>query len=70
MKPKVEPQTYPQYYNVDDVPVVLEEDGDYVVGKVANGRPYPIGKAMVDGYQITKEEYTRLAKQLYDINIP
>jgi hypothetical protein len=70
MSAKPDPHTYPQYYNIDDVPVVLEEDGDYVVGKVANGRPYPIGKAIVDGYQITKEEYARLAKQLYDINIP
>lgn len=59
-------QEYPQYYNVDDVPVVLELDkDDKVVGKIANGKPYAIGKAIVDGYQITKKEYDALAKQLY-----
>ena len=33
---------YPRYYNVDDVPVVIELDGEDVVGKCGNGKPYPI----------------------------
>ncbi len=57
---------YPIYYNVDDVPVIIEEDGNDAVGKCANGKPYPIGKAVVDGYEITKAEYVKLAKDLYD----
>lgn len=56
---------YPQYYNVDDVPVVLELDGDEVVGKCANGMPHPIGKAIVEGFEISKEEYKKLADELY-----
>lgn len=60
---------YPQYYNVDDVPVMLKLDGESVVGVTANGKPYPIGKAIVDGYRITKGEYAKLAKELYGVEI-
>lgn len=56
---------YPLYYNVDDIPVVLELDGDYVVGKSGNSKLYPIGKAVVDGYKITEKEYMVLQKTLY-----
>lgn len=53
---------YPQYYNVDDVPVILELEGDEVVGKIANGKPYPVGKAIVEGFGITENEYLRLCE--------
>lgn len=56
---------YPSYYNVDDVPVVLELEGDEVVGKIVNGKPFPVGKAIVEGYRITKDEYFRLAEDLH-----
>lgn len=56
---------YPRYYNVDDIPVIIELDGEEVVGKSGNGQPYPIGKAYVDGYEITKKEYEVLVKKLY-----
>lgn len=61
----VEEVKYPIYYNVDDVPVVLELEGDKVIGKVGNGKLYPIGKAIVEGYEITKAEFDRLRKELY-----
>lgn len=51
---------YPQYYNVDDAPVILELEGDKIVGRLANGKPYPVGKAIVEGFEITKEEYDEL----------
>jgi hypothetical protein len=60
---------YPVYYEVDDIPVVLELDGDDVVGKSANGKPYAIGKAIVNGRVISKKEYKALAKELYDIDV-
>lgn len=56
---------YPQYYNVDDVPVILELEGDEVVGKIANGKPYPVGKAIVEGLTITKNDFDKLVKILY-----
>ncbi len=59
---------YPRYYNVDDVPVIIELDGEDVVGKCGNGKPYPIGKAYAVGYEITKEKYIKLAKKLYGEN--
>lgn len=58
---------YPKYYDVNDVPVVLELVGD-VVGKSANGMPYGIGKAIVDGYLITETEYIKMAQDLYGKN--
>lgn len=57
--------TYPIYYNVDDIPIKIALVGDEVFGLCANGKPYPIGKAVVDGFEISEEEYTRLAKNLY-----
>lgn len=59
---------YPQYYNVDDVPVVLELEGEEIVGKVANGRSYSVGKAIVEGFKITKKEYLHLINTLYSTN--
>lgn len=65
--------TYPAYFDVDDVPVKLELIGkgenEEVVGSLANGKPYPIGKAIVDGFKITKKEYDKLAKALYGDNV-
>jgi malate/lactate dehydrogenase len=62
-------EEYPKYYNVDDIPVVLElvKEGDkeIVKGKCGNGQPYAIGKAMVDGNPITKDEYEQLSVELY-----
>jgi len=57
---------YPLYYNVDNVPIVLLLKGETVVGKIANGRDYPIGKAIVDGYEIARDEYVALSKALYN----
>lgn len=62
---KLEDIKYPQYYNVDDVPVTLELDGEEVIGKIANGKPYQVGKAITEGFKITKEEYITLGKELY-----
>lgn len=59
---------YPGYYDVNDIPVVLELIGDIVVGKSANGMPYGIGKAIVNGYLITKTEYIKMAQNLYGKN--
>lgn len=64
---------YPKYFNVDDVPVKLEVIGKgkdaEVVGRIANGKPYAIGKAIVDGFEITKKEYDKLAKDLYGSSV-
>ena len=57
--------TYPQYYDVDDIPVVLKLDGEDVIGLCANGSPYPIGKAIVLGNPISKTEYLKLAEAVY-----
>lgn len=58
---------YPRYYNVDDVPVILELENNMVVGKIANGKPYQIGKAIVESHKITKAKYIKLAKDLYEL---
>lgn len=66
----MEDSKYPLYYNVDDVPIIIELDGDEVIGKVGNGMPYPIGKAVVDGYKITKKEYDLLVEDKhYDFSL-
>ena len=62
----MEDSEYPLYYNVDDVPIVILLEGEEVVGKIANSMDYPIGKAVVDGYQITRQEYVALSKALYE----
>ena len=62
----MEDSEYPRYYNVDDVPIVILLERDEVVGKIANGQPYPPGKAVVDGYQIPRQEYVALSKALYN----
>lgn len=56
---------YPRYYEVNDIPVVIMLDGEDVVGKSANGMPYPIGKTYVLGHEISRDEYVKLAKTLY-----
>jgi len=66
---KVKKIKYPLYYEVDDVPIILEEDGNDVVGHCANGQPYPIGKAIVEGHQVTRTEYNKLTKKLYGIEL-
>ena len=63
---KIKKLKYPVYYNVDDIPVVLELENNIVIGKTANGSPYQIGKAIVEGYKITKAKYIKLAKDLYN----
>lgn len=65
MNIKIKDIKYPQYYEVNDIPVILELEGEEVVGKSANGMPYPIGKIFVTGYKITREEYVKMAKKLY-----
>jgi hypothetical protein len=37
----------PIYYNADDIPVMIEEDGDDAVGKCGNGQLYPQGFTMM-----------------------
>lgn len=59
--------TYPKYYNVDNIPIILTLTGNTILGRVANGKPYPIGKAIVEGFIISKAEYIKLAKSLYSI---
>ena len=56
---------YPIYYNVDDIPVIIAEYGHEVYGQCANGRPYPIGKAIVDGFEISEGEYKKLQQNIY-----
>lgn len=68
MNMKFEEIIYPQYYDVNDIPVVLKLDGDDVVGKSANGMPYSIGKAIIEGINISKAEYDKMAKDLYGEN--
>jgi len=49
---------YPEYYCVDfEIFVKIEKIGDSAVATNHLGNPYPIGKAIVDGQQITKEEF-------------
>lgn len=64
--------TYPKYYIVDDIPVVLEEiqqgEETIIAGRCANGQPYQIGKAIVDGNEVTKKEYESAATELYGKN--
>jgi len=60
---------YPAYFNLDDVPIALELEGDKVVCKIANGKPFPVGKAIVGDYRITKIEVGRLPMNYYPVNI-
>ena len=55
---------YPQYYDVNDTPVVVEYDAktDEVFAKTAWGADYILGKILSDGHKITKEEFDRMAK--------
>ena len=55
---------FPQYYVVDDVPVHLEFEAGEVAGYNWLENPYPIGKAMVEGERINKEEYIRLVEEM------
>ncbi len=57
--------SYPCYYDVGDIPVILTKVKKMVIGRCANGRPFPIGKAFVEGVPITKKEYLEMAKALY-----
>jgi hypothetical protein len=57
----------PTYYNVDDIPVIILLDGKTVIGLCANGKPYAIGKVLVLGYPISKDEYIKLAKASYTV---
>jgi len=51
---------YPLYYLIDDIPIALIIEKGMVVGRAMNGRLFPIGKAIVEGYQITNDEYLKL----------
>lgn len=49
---------YPQYYCVDfDIFVRLVKEGNKVSGYNHLGNTYPVGKAIVEGQLITKEEF-------------
>ena len=49
---------YPEYYCVDfDIFVKLVKKGNKIAGYNHLGNPYPIGKAIVDGQKITKQEF-------------
>lgn len=56
---------YPMYYSVNELPVMLNIENNEVVGRAGNGKLYPIGKTIVEGYKIKKEEYMMLIKSLY-----
>ncbi|OGD95497.1 hypothetical protein A3F57_03115 [Candidatus Roizmanbacteria bacterium RIFCSPHIGHO2_12_FULL_36_11] len=60
--------TYPKYYNVDDIPIIIELEGDEVAGYSGNGQPYPLGKAVIDGHEISRAEYLKLRKELYNLD--
>ena len=50
------------FFEVDDKLVVLESDGKEVKGfVVATGVPFPIGKAIVEGTELSPEEAKRRA---------
>ncbi len=55
---------FPQFFVVDDVPVRLELEGGEVAGYNWLENPYPIGKTMIEGKRIDKEEYVRLVKEM------
>jgi len=52
---------YPRYFKVSDDVVRLEQQGENIKGFVMSSEtPYPPAKAIVDGYEITKEEAEKL----------
>lgn len=53
---------YPRYFEVDDIYVVLDLDGDDVVAYTYGGRPYGIGKAIIEGREITQDEYKKAVR--------
>lgn len=56
-------QKYPKYYKVQDTVVRLDynKDNNTVSGYiVVTGDPYAPAKAIVDGYEITKDEADKL----------
>jgi hypothetical protein len=52
---------YPQYYEVDDVYVVVNYDSktDEVYAKTKSGADFFLHKILNNGRKITKEEYTK-----------
>ena len=55
---------YPRYYDVNDtlVEVYLDKDSkgeDNIFARTKNGTDYDFGKVMLDGHEITKEEYEK-----------
>jgi hypothetical protein len=53
---------WPRFFEVDNVPVRLDLEGDTVVGSTGFGKPYAPAKALVEGFEISEEEFKRLAK--------
>ncbi len=52
---------YPQYYCVDfEIFIKLVKEGKEIAGYNHLGSPYPVGKAIIDGQLITKEEFESL----------
>jgi len=59
--------TYPRFFLVDfDIYVRLEQRGDKILGFNAYDSPYPIGKALSEGREITEAEYNEAVEVLRD----
>lgn len=59
---------YPRFFEVDEVLVRLDSDGDDLVCTTWAGYPYGIGKALSEGAEITEEEYNRLLARRLAVN--
>jgi len=57
---------YPKYYEVDDLPIMIDLEGDEVTGYTWSGHAYPPMKAMAEGRQIAKEVYEEAATAYKD----
>jgi len=53
------------FFEVDDTLVRLESDGKEVKGYVVRtGAPYPIGKAIIEGIELSQEEAEQRTKAI------
>lgn len=52
-----------EYYDKEDVPIMIVDDGKVSAGFNWEGRPYSIGRIMYEGNPITKARYDKLVKK-------
>ena len=50
---------YPRYFEIDDIFVSVVREGDEVAGYNHFGVPYPLGKVLAEGFEISREEYQK-----------